>query len=107
MILCKQSIYLIMRTAKKKPFSESRKYSKYKVTNWSEYNESLRKRGNIEFMIASDLSEGWYEQSVANNRKRGRQRIFSDKAITCCLQIAYLCGFPLRQAQGFIDYRVY
>ena len=48
-------MYLIMRTAKKKPFSESRKYSKYKVTNWSKYNESLRKRGNIEFMIASDL----------------------------------------------------
>ena len=47
-----------MRSAKKKPFSESRKCSKYKVTNWSEYNNILRNRGRIDFMIAEDLSKG-------------------------------------------------
>ena len=105
MVLSKPKYMVVtMRTAKKKPFSESRKYSKYKVINWSEYNKSLRKRGNIEFMISDNLSESWYEEGVVNNRKRGRQRVFSNKAITCCLQIAYLFGLPLRSAQGFIDY---
>ena len=80
-----------MRSPKKKPFSESRKHSKYKVTNWSEYNDILRKRGRIDFMIAENLSNAWYENSP-NNRKVGRQRIYSDIAILQCLQIRYL--FP-------------
>ena len=44
-----------MRSPKKKPFSSSRKRSKFKVTNWSEYNNILRNRGRIDFMIAEDL----------------------------------------------------
>ena len=36
-----------MRSPKKKPFSVSRKRSKFKVTNWSEYNNILRNRGRI------------------------------------------------------------
>jgi hypothetical protein len=37
-----------MRPPKKKPFSESRKNSKFKVTNWPEYNNILRHRGRID-----------------------------------------------------------
>ena len=92
-----------MRSPKKKPFSESRKHSKYKVTNWSEYNDILRKRGRIDFMIAENLSNTWYEDST-NNRKVGRQRIYSDIAILQCLQIRYLFGLKLRQTQGFINW---
>jgi transposase len=92
-----------MRSPKKKPFSESRKHSKYKVTNWSEYNNILRNRGRIDFMIAENLANSWYEDS-SNNRKPGRQRIYSDIAILQCLQIRYLFGLKLRQAQGFIDW---
>ena len=44
-----------MRSPKKKPFSESRKNSKFKVTNWPEYNNILRNRGRVDFMIAEDL----------------------------------------------------
>jgi len=92
-----------MRSPKKKPFSESRKHSKYKVTNWPEYNNILRKRGRIDFMIAENLSNAWYENSP-NNRKVGRQRIYSDIAILQCLQIRYLFGLKLRQTQGFINW---
>ena len=49
-----------MRTPKKKSFSVSRKRSKFKVTNWLEYNNILYNRGRIDFMIASDLSDGCY-----------------------------------------------
>ncbi len=92
-----------MRSPKKKPFSSSRKRSKFKVTNWPEYNNILRNRGRIDFMIAEDLSDGWYEDTWGN-RKRGGQRIYSDKAILTCLQIRYLFGLKLRQSQGFINW---
>ena len=92
-----------MRSPKKKPFSSSRKRSKFKVTNWSEYNNILRNRGRIDFMIAEDLSDGWYEDTLGN-KKRGGQRIYSDIAILMCLQIRYLFGLKLRQSEGFINW---
>lgn len=92
-----------MRSPKKEPFSSSRKRSKFKITNWPEYNNILRNRGRIDFMIAEDLSEGWYEDN-GSNKKRGGQRKYSDKAIFMCLQIRYLFGLKLRQSQGFINW---
>jgi len=92
-----------MRSPKKNPFSCSRKRSKFKITNWSEYNNILRNRGRIDFMIAEDLSDGWYEDN-GGNKKRGGQRKYSDKAIFMCLQIRYLFGLKLRQSQGFINW---
>ena len=92
-----------MRSPKKKPFSSSRKRSKFKVTNWPKYNNILRNRGRIDFMIAEDLSDGWYEDN-GGNKKRGGQRRYSDKAILMCLQIRYLFGLKLRQSQGFINW---
>jgi transposase len=92
-----------MRSPKKKPFSTSRKCSKFKVTNWSEYNAILRNRGRIDFIIAENLNDGWYEDN-ARDRKAGGQRKYSDTAIFMCLQIRYLLGLKLRQAQGFINW---
>jgi IS5 family transposase len=92
-----------MRSPKKKPFSSSRKRSKFKVTNWPKYNNILRNRGRIDFMIAEDLSDGWYEDN-GSNKNRGGQRRYSDKAILMCLQIRYLFGLKLRQSQGFINW---
>ena len=92
-----------MRSPKKKPFSPSRKFSKFKITNWPKYNNALRNRGRIDFMIAEDLSKGWYENH-SRNKKRGGQRKYSDKAILMCLQIRYLFGLKLRQSQGFINW---
>ena len=92
-----------MRSPNKKPFSSSRKRSKFKVTNWPKYNNILRNRGRIDFMIAEDLSDGWYEDN-GGNKNRGGQRRYSDKAILMCLQIRYLFGLKLRQSQGFINW---
>jgi hypothetical protein len=78
-----------MRSPKKKSFSASRRRSKFKITNWSEYNNTLRNRGRIDFMIASDLSDGWYADTIGN-KKRGGQKRYNDKAIFMCLQIRYV-----------------
>lgn len=93
-----------MRSAKKKPFSESRKKSNYKITNIKEYNNILRNRGRIDFMISSDLADGWYETYNEKCRNIGAQRIYSDKAIQICLEIRCLFGLKLRQTQGFINW---
>ena len=65
-----------MRSPKKKPYSISRKNSKFKVTNWSEYNNILRNRGRIDFMIAK----------IVKNKK-GRIKEVS-KDITAEIKIA-------------------
>lgn len=92
-----------MRSPKKKPFSALRKCSKFKITNWSKYNDILRNRGRVDFMIAENLSDGWYEDN-SGYRKSGGQRKYSDKAIFMCLQIRYLFSLKLRQSQGFINW---
>ena len=92
-----------MRSRKKQPFSVSRIKSRFRTVNWCEYNENLRNRGRIDFMIAENLSVGWYEESLGQ-KKRGGQRRYSDWAILMCLQIRCLFGLKLRQTQGFINW---
>jgi len=81
-----------MRSPKKKPFSNSRTRSKFKIINWPEYNNILRNRGRIDFMISNNLEKNWYEQNN-NGKKRGGQRRYTDQAILVCLQIR--CLFKL------------
>jgi hypothetical protein len=35
---------------------------KYKVTNWSDYNELLRLRGDITVWLSDEVIENWYQQ---------------------------------------------
>lgn len=84
-----------MRSPKKKPFSNSRINSKFKVTNWSEYNNFLRRRGCIDFMISENLCDGWYEDDRFD-KKPGRQKTYSDQATMQVLQIRDLFGLKLR-----------
>lgn len=37
---------------------------KYKVTNWSEYNNSLKNRGDITFWLSEDALENWIEEDL-------------------------------------------
>jgi len=75
------------------------KKSKYKVTNWSDYNESLRKRGDITIWFSDDTITGWHPEKISG--KRGRPQKYSESAIECCLMLRQVYGLPLRQTQGF------
>ena len=33
----------------------------YKVSNWSDYNNALRYRGDIEFWLSDEAISNWYE----------------------------------------------
>ena len=72
--------------------------AKYRVTNWSEYNESLRRRGNVTIWFDPETVGDW----VAQRRKtRGAQRRYSDLAIEICLTLRSVLRLALRQTQGF------
>jgi hypothetical protein len=73
---------------------------KYKVTNWKEYNEGLKKRGSLRLWIKADIAEQWKYKGV---RKRGGQQQYSDIAIELCLVVRKVYHLPLRQTEGFMN----
>ncbi len=70
---------------------------KYRTTNWSSYNESLRQRGALLLWIDKDMA--W---AGAPSGQRGRSPLFSDAAIQFCLMIKNLYGLALRQTTGMV-----
>ncbi len=75
---------------------------KYKVSNWSEYNNSLRNRGDIEVWISDDAINSWYEKDRVYDGN-GAPKTFTDLAIITCHEIRQVFKLALRQCQGFID----
>lgn len=49
--------------------------AQYSVTNWSEYNESLRQRGDVTIWVSDDLAQNW---SSPRRKTRGGQPRYSD-----------------------------
>lgn len=73
--------------------------TKYRVSNWSAYNESLRRRGDLTVWVADDVAQNW----VARRRKtRGGQARYSNLAIEICLTLRTIFRLALRQTQGFM-----
>jgi len=72
---------------------------KYKVTNWSSYNEGLKQRGSLTLWIDSDITSHWTD---ASEHKRGGQKVYSALAIESCLTVRKVYHLPLRQTEGFI-----
>jgi hypothetical protein len=72
--------------------------TKYRTTNWSEYNASLKARGSLTVWLDKEMQ--WLAQP---NAKRGRNQTFSDAAIQFCLSIKGLFGQPLRQSLDMVQ----
>lgn len=74
---------------------------RYKVSNWSEYNQALKNRGRMDFWIEKDVLKKWY----SNNRikKRGAQKVYSDLSISLTLQLGKVFNQKLRQNQGLVE----
>lgn len=73
---------------------------KYKVTNWSKYNEGLKQLGSLRLWIKSDIAEKW---KYRGNKKRGGQQQYTDIAIELCLIVRKVYHLALGQTQGFMD----
>tara|TARA_B110000263_G_C15232741_1_gene475445 strand:- start:177 stop:1013 length:837 start_codon:yes stop_codon:yes gene_type:complete len=73
--------------------------TKYRVSNWAEYDRALAQRGDITLWIAEDATD---TGSPEPSGKRGGQRKFSDQAIETALVLRLVFKLPLRQAEGFL-----
>ena len=72
--------------------------TRYKTTNWSSYNDSLKRRGSLSIWFDPEMV--WVPPPSG---RRGRQQNFSDAAIQACLTLKVLFGLPLRQTTGFVQ----
>jgi hypothetical protein len=71
--------------------------ARYRTTNWSSYNASLRKRGSLLIWVDKDMI--W---RAPREGRPGRPAVFSDAAIQFCLSIKVLFKLPVRQTAGMV-----
>ena len=69
--------------------------AKYKVTNWSEYTEVLRRRGNITIWFTDEAIAHWHPEKSSG--KRGCPQEYSNFAIEWCLVLRQVYKLLLRQ----------
>ena len=84
--------------------SESRRHKstkpKYKVTNWPEYNEALRRRRDITIWFAEEAIDQWHPIKTG---ARGRPMGYANHAIETAILIRQVFHLPLRQTEGFMN----
>jgi hypothetical protein len=74
--------------------------TKYRVRNWSAYDEALRKRGDVTVWFDEDAIEAW---TPPRNGQRGGQRRYSNLAIATALTLRVVFHLPFRQTEGFLN----
>ena len=84
--------------------NESRRHkikkSRYKVTNWHDYNNGLRQRGDFTIWFTEEAIADWHP---AKTGARGRPQEYSDIAIETAVFIRQVFHLPLRQTEGFMN----
>lgn len=71
--------------------------ARYRRTNWSNYNDALRKRGSLLIRLDKDMT--WL---APHEGRPGRPPVLSNAAIQFCLSIKVLYKLPLRQTTGMV-----
>lgn len=77
---------------------EEAQKDKYRVTNWSDYNRSLIKRGDLTIWFDEEMQESWYYEGPD---QRGAQYKYSDACMIGLLQLKAVFQLKYRQLQGF------
>jgi len=83
----------------KSPSTKPRSEPKYKVINWTEYNKSLKKRGELSFYFPKgDLKAMFINERPYVPGLSGQQATYSDAYIelffTFSACLTWLCGKP-------------
>jgi hypothetical protein len=73
--------------------------TKYRVSNWREYDRGLVRRGQVTFWLSPEAVAAW---SPRPGGRRGGQRRYSDLAIETALTLRLVFHLPLRQVEGFL-----
>ncbi len=75
----------------------------YRVRKWAEYEVGLRGRGNLTVWLG--LTDGVlanWNAPRARQRKPGRQRKYSNRAIEITVTLGMVFGLASRQIEGFM-----
>lgn len=81
------------------PYRHKFKPMKFRVTNWQQYNQALRNRGDLTIWLDDNAIKHWYAK---NKSKPGGQKLYSNLAIETAGIIRLVFNLPLRQTQGFM-----
>jgi len=73
--------------------------SRYRVSNWAEYEAGLQKRGDLTVWLSDTALAAWRAPASG---KPGGQRRYADIAIEAALTIRMVFHLPLRQTEGFL-----
>lgn len=80
--------------------TENAQKDKYRITNWSAYNKSLVKRGDISVWFDEAILESWFYTGPS---QKGGQYVYSDKCIESLLGLKVVFNLAYRQTEGFAD----
>lgn len=74
--------------------------TKYRVKNWTKYNQALKQRGSLELWINADILDNWRAEPSG---RPGNQPIYSDFAIQIVIQFGKVFHQKLRQTEGLLE----
>ena len=75
------------------------KQKKYHVSNWAEYNEGLRRRGDLTVWFDEEAIANWKADKTG---KPGGQRVYSEMAIETGLVVRMVYKLAYRQTEGLL-----
>ena len=73
--------------------------TRYRTTNWPEYNRSLQSRGSLTVWMSPDIL--WLDG--VRSGAQGRPKVYTDAAIQAILTLKVLFKLALRQARGLVS----
>jgi hypothetical protein len=73
--------------------------SQYRIRNWSEYEASLQRRGDLTVWLSDAALNAWRGPTSG---KPGGQRSYAHITIEAALTIRIVFQLPLRQTEGFL-----
>lgn len=73
---------------------------KFKVTNWTEYEAGLQRRGSLTLWVTDEAVPNW---QAAPRTTPGDQVTYSDTAIETALMLRLAFHLPLRQTESFME----
>jgi len=72
----------------------------YRVRNWKQYNEGLKRRGSLHIWISTDAFDPIPPGTAL---RRGRPHRYSNTLLLTCLTVRQVYHLPLRACQGFLQ----
>ena len=72
---------------------------RYRLRNWSQYNQALVQRGSLTVWFCEDVLDQWYYQGP---KQRGAQVRYTDLVIETALTLKAIFHLGFRQSQGLL-----